>query len=228
MNRQASSGTKRKARKAGRAATPGRARIAGKAGTAAKATTAGKVKTPGKVKTAGKVGKAGKSGKAARSSGKAKPARSLRVKGASKAVKADQELLRQIEASAGDQGLVQAVFMLRLAPGRPPAPKRIEKTAKQVLRRVARTIGSAAADFNVFGNLGAFAVRAAPGSFLRWPTNAPRRCLSGRVASASPVSRPARARLADLSDRLRLARREARRDGASVRRDSAFGRKSRS
>jgi hypothetical protein len=162
MNRQASSGTKRKARKAGRAATPGRARIAGKAGTAAKATTAGKVKTPGKVKTAGKVGKAGKSGKAARSSGKAKPARSLRVKGASKAVKADQELLRQIEASAGDQGLVQAVFMLRLAPGRPPAPKRIEKTAKQVLRRVARTIGSAAADFNVFGNLGAFAVRAAP------------------------------------------------------------------
>jgi hypothetical protein len=97
--------------------------------------------------------------------------------------KADPELLRQLEAAASAKGLVQAVFMLRLPAGKQLTPKRIEQTARQVLDRVARSVGTAAIDVNVFGNLGAFAVRAAP-PFVRALLGEP------EIASAVANKRP--------------------------------------
>jgi hypothetical protein len=80
----------------------------------------------------------------------------------------DPELVRQMRAAAGDDASVEAVFML--APEDPsqvvPSPERTEELSRHLLERVKVRIGKAAADFNVFRNMGSFVVSAHP-DFLR-------------------------------------------------------------
>ena len=80
----------------------------------------------------------------------------------------DPELVRQMRAATGADGSVEAVFML--APEDPsqivPSPERTKELTRQLLERVKARIGRAAADVNVFHNMGSFVVSAHP-DFLR-------------------------------------------------------------
>ena len=83
-------------------------------------------------------------------------------------LKADRELLRQLDEGAPDHLPVIAVFRLRPRRKSAPAlpPKETETAAKQVLKRVTKAVGERPERYSVFHNLGAFAVSAKP-SFLR-------------------------------------------------------------
>jgi hypothetical protein len=118
-------------------------------------------------------------------------------------LEADRELLRQIDERAPDHEAVSAVFRLRTRRKSELAlpPKETEAAAKQVLKRVARSVGAPPDRYNVFHNLGAFAVSAKP-SFLREliaqpeiqaaMANRPRRDVLSRPVEAKRVVRKRR------------------------------------
>lgn len=81
-------------------------------------------------------------------------------------VKTDPELMRQLETTATEDELVQAVFTLRLPTKQLLVPRRVEEVTHEVLERVSQQMGIDAAEVNIFRNLGAFAI-SAPSSFIR-------------------------------------------------------------
>ncbi|HEV7474402.1 MAG TPA: hypothetical protein VGN90_10160 [Pyrinomonadaceae bacterium] len=86
----------------------------------------------------------------------------------SSSVKTDPELTQQLDNTSGGESLVEAV--VRLRPDDPdqivPSPERTEELTQKVLERVKKQVGKSEARYNVFRNLGSFAVAAEP-EFLR-------------------------------------------------------------
>ena len=80
------------------------------------------------------------------------------------AAKTHDELIRQIEtAEAANEG-VEAVFSIRSPdPGREFAtPEQTESVVKSLIERLEVETGESPADYNIFRNLGSFAVAASP------------------------------------------------------------------
>ncbi|MDQ2975676.1 MAG: hypothetical protein M3R69_09740 [Acidobacteriota bacterium] len=82
--------------------------------------------------------------------------------------KKDPELLRQLDDAHSGKSLIEAVVRVKPddASQIVPSPERTEELTKTVLKRVEKQIGKSAARYNVFKNLGSFAVSADP-DFLR-------------------------------------------------------------
>lgn len=82
--------------------------------------------------------------------------------------KTDPELIQQLENARANDSFVEAV--VRFRPDDPkqvvPTPERTEELTKKLLARVKKQVGKSAARYNIFKNLGSFAVSAEPG-FLR-------------------------------------------------------------
>ncbi len=77
-------------------------------------------------------------------------------------VKTDPELLRQLEATAASDNLVQAVFTLNLPKRKLPSAESIVELSKNILEKAEKSSGVKAEKYNVFGYLGAFVVSAHP------------------------------------------------------------------
>ena len=73
--------------------------------------------------------------------------------------KIDPELQRQLDSAATGEGPLEAVLYLRPPPGEAAVPpERMEELAREILDRASAAAGEAAHDYNVFRNLGMFAV----------------------------------------------------------------------
>jgi len=82
--------------------------------------------------------------------------------------KTHEDLIRQIEtAEAADEG-VEAVFSIHSPdPGKRFAtPEQTERVVKSLILRLEKETGESPADYNIFKNLGSFAVAASP-RFMR-------------------------------------------------------------
>jgi hypothetical protein len=81
--------------------------------------------------------------------------------------KKDPELLKQLDDAKG-KSLIEAVVRVKPddASQIAPSPERTEELTKTVLKRVEKQVGRSATKYNVFRNLGSFAVSADP-DFLR-------------------------------------------------------------
>jgi hypothetical protein len=79
-------------------------------------------------------------------------------------VKADSELLRQLEAAGVSRTVVEAVCRLRASRSSRKilSPERTETLTRKLLSRVKGLVGTGARDFNVFRHLGSFVVSAEP------------------------------------------------------------------
>src|SRR5882724_6164717 len=86
----------------------------------------------------------------------------------SSGTKTDPELIQQLDSTHAGEPLVEAV--VRFRPDDPkqvvPSPERTEELTQTVLDRVKKEVGKGEARYNVFRNLGSFAVSAEP-EFLR-------------------------------------------------------------
>lgn len=82
--------------------------------------------------------------------------------------RAHEELLRQIETAEAENQGVEAVFSIRSPdPEREYAtPEQTESVVKSLLARLKVETGESPEDYNIFTNLGSFAVAASP-QFVR-------------------------------------------------------------
>ncbi|MEP6925638.1 MAG: hypothetical protein ABI954_14325 [Pyrinomonadaceae bacterium] len=77
-----------------------------------------------------------------------------------KQTKVDPKLTSQLDRASADQSSVQAVFTLDLPKKKLLQPDEVQAATERVLQRVEQNVGTKAQDYNVFRNLGAFAVEA--------------------------------------------------------------------
>jgi hypothetical protein len=98
-------------------------------------------------------------------------------------VKTDPELIRQLDQTASNEDMVEAVFTLRLSTKQLLAPTRVEEVTNKVLDRVSQQIGIDAKEVNIFRNLGAFVISAPP-SFIRELLSEPE--IASAIANQQP------------------------------------------
>lgn len=98
---------------------------------------------------------------------KGKSTRASSAPGGPSKARVDPELERQLSAAQASTGPIQAVFRLRPEKGAAaPSPERTDALTHELLSRVKAQGAGAAADYNVFRNLGYFVVSAEP-RFIR-------------------------------------------------------------
>lgn len=98
-------------------------------------------------------------------------------------VKTDPELMRQLDQTASNEDMVEAVFTLRLSTKQLLAPTRVEEVTQKVLDRVSQNVGIDAKEVNIFRNLGAFIISAPP-SFIRELLSEPE--IASAIANQQP------------------------------------------
>ena len=135
----------------------------------------------------------------------------------------DARLADLLAADSDTGSSVDAVFRLRAPEGTVLIePETTEYLTRQLIRRAERQVGQKAADWNVFKNLGSFAV-SAPAPVIRAIAEQPE--IAGAVANRQPAGpakiEPVRRRPATLDDVARRPRPSAvdagKRKGASKR-----------
>lgn len=101
--------------------------------------------------------------------------------------KADTELLRQLDAAAASQAVVEAVCRLRASRSSREilSPERTEVLTRKLLARVEGLVGTGARDFNVFRHLGSFVV-CAEAPFVRELLKQPE--IASALANRQPES----------------------------------------